>query len=657
MNRKIFEILANSEEDKKLRPYQTELKKKIYDSYKDNGAILLQMPTGTGKTRLFVSILKDFHNYAVSQDDETRKAIRTLVLVHRVELLDQVYETLGVHYGLACGIIHSGERTHKRIPIQIASVQTLNKRIDEWKDYDFDFIIVDEAHHVPAVSYKNILDTFPDAYVLGVTATPYRLKRGEGFSSIFDKLIVSQSVNDFIKEGYLAKYKYYSVASYSHIQQMIDSIKKFNVAGDYDESELMKICNTDGIRAQIVETYEKYAKGKKGIVYTINQLHNIRLCENFRAKGYKVAAIDSKTPALERSKIVEDFKNSKIDIIFNVNIFSEGFDCPDIEFIQLARPTKSLALYLQQVGRGLRVANNKAECIFLDNVGSYNKFGFPSTPHDWRLYFEGNEAIEEFRPKRRSLDAKSDNKSLVEGYEKVHLIDVEDGISANSFDNKTFFVLDKLLKYWNEYIKYVDHLLNNKNNDEKIPFHFVKLLDCKPIMDIKQGFKDKIGDMDLNSLFDALSKSFQYDFRLFASDNYKEDGEEGFLLTSFGDKYVEPILERKISGTDLFNIRNFLRYYFVEELYNDVMDAVEFGDDFISTNNDFFFKWLVEIYSIVPQNVDYEYTVNLPVELLDYYMDVFGLFEDLYKLKRTYNTYCKKKADPEAGLRTEDSIV
>ena len=185
MNRKIFEILANSEEDKKLRPYQTELKKKIYDSYKDNGAILLQMPTGTGKTRLFVSILKDFHNYAVSQDDETRKAIRTLVLVHRVELLDQVYETLGVHYGLACGIIHSGERTHKRIPIQIASVQTLNKRIDEWKDYDFDFIIVDEAHHVPAVSYKNILDTFPDAYVLGVTATPYRLKRGEGFSSIF----------------------------------------------------------------------------------------------------------------------------------------------------------------------------------------------------------------------------------------------------------------------------------------------------------------------------------------------------------------------------------------------------------------------------------------------------------------------------------------
>ena len=181
--------------------------------------------------------------------------------MHRVELLDQVYETLGEHYGLACGVIHSGERMHKKIPTQIASVQTLSKRLDDWKDYDFDFIIVDEAHHVPAKSYRAILDTFPNAFVLGVTATPYRLK-GEGFAQIFDTLLVSQSVNDFIRNGYLSKYKYYSVAPYSNIQLMIDSIKKFNPEGDYDETELMKICNTDSIRAQIVDTYEKYAKGK-----------------------------------------------------------------------------------------------------------------------------------------------------------------------------------------------------------------------------------------------------------------------------------------------------------------------------------------------------------------------------------------------------------
>jgi len=659
MEREIFETLAGYE-DSKLRPYQLETKRNIYHSFKDDRSVLLQMPTGTGKTHLFVSILSDLRRYIFREETTVRKPIRSLVLVHHEELLDQVNNTLDRQYGLGCGIIHSGERMHKEKLIQIASVQTMSRRLDVLKDLAFDFIIVDEAHHVPAKSYMNILNAYPNAFVLGVTATPFRLKEGEGFSEIFNKLIVSQSVNEFIRAGYLAKYKYYSVASYSHIQQMIDSIRKFNIAGDYDESELMNVCNTDGIRAQIVDTYEKYAKGKKGIVYTINQLHNIRLCENFKARGYNVAAIDSKTPAEERRRIVDDFRKGKIDIIFNVNIFSEGFDCPDIEFIQLARPTKSLAMYLQQVGRGLRIAQNKAECIFLDNVGSYNKFGFPSTPHNWKLYFEGGSVEEENHSKRKfNIDGKSDSRSLAEGYEKVHLIDVEDGQEPNNFENKTTFILDLLLKFWDDYTSYIDIVTGFDIKDNTVLWNIVSLMNCKPKYDWKLKEQNRLSKIITEkTFFGSLTYHCQLDFRNYGSGRYNGAGyDESYDITSFGTKYVAPILKHKISGTELFNVRKILSLFVDEELYHEVQVAVELGEEDISVYDDLLFKWLVQIYSIVPQSVDGVYDINLPVNLLDYYMDLFSSFDGLYNVKRISTPYYKKKADPEAGLLTEDTII
>lgn len=188
MEENIFtELLRFKDTD--LRPYQNDNKEQIYEYWKDNRAVMLQMPTGTGKTRLFVSILKDLHKYAV----ELRKQIRVLVLVHRVELIDQISEELGVRYGLAHGFIHSKDRERRKFPFQIASVQTLNRRIQNWADYGFDFIIVDEAHHVLAESYRKIINTFPNAKILGVTATPCRLS-GVGFRPEFDKLIVSDSI-------------------------------------------------------------------------------------------------------------------------------------------------------------------------------------------------------------------------------------------------------------------------------------------------------------------------------------------------------------------------------------------------------------------------------------------------------------------------------
>ncbi|MBP5340148.1 MAG: DEAD/DEAH box helicase [Prevotella sp.] len=410
--------------DKGLRPYQRDNKDKVYDVWQTHQSVMLQMPTGTGKTRTFVSIIKDIHYYS----EEARRAYKVLILVHRKELVDQIDEELGYRYALAHGIIQSGDRERKKYPIQIASVQTLNRRLDNWTDKDFDFIIIDEAHHTTAESYQKIIKSFPNAKLLGVTATPCRLN-GEGFTGTFDKLIVSPHIGWFIEKGYLCDCDYYSVPKYSFIQRQIDGITRF-CNGDYAEQEMERICDNDRIRAQVVDTYLQYAKGKKGVVYTINKIHNKNLCDKFISHGINAVALDCDTPGEIRDECIDKFKRGKIQIICNVNLFTEGFDCPDIEFVQLARPTKSLALYLQQVGRGLRISENKEKVLILDNVGLYNKFGLPKSRRQWNKYFEGKFDIDE-------ADVHKDKKVLIsnktpvnrtrqqnfeEGHEEVFLI-------------------------------------------------------------------------------------------------------------------------------------------------------------------------------------------------------------------------------------------
>jgi superfamily II DNA or RNA helicase len=192
-------------------------------------------------------------------------------------------------------------------------------------------------------------------------------------------------------------------------------------SGDYDENEMLKLLDNKSVRANILETYEKYAKGKKGIVYTINKDHNSHVCETFKENGYTTALIDSDTPTESRKEIVQQFKSGSISILCNVNIFSEGFDCPDVEFIQLARPTLSLAMYLQQVGRGFRIHEEKDKVVLLDNVGLFNRFGLPSANRKWQYYFEGKHKGIEFD---RSDEANIPFiiKPIEEGMEQVELL-------------------------------------------------------------------------------------------------------------------------------------------------------------------------------------------------------------------------------------------
>ena len=379
------------------------------------------------------------------------------------------------------------------VPIKAVSIQWLSKHYDEIEE-EPGMIVIDEAHHALAKTYKEMWERFPNAKFLGLTATPCRLN-GKGFTDLFDVLVQSWSVPEFISKGRLATYDFVSIKSDGVTQRLIDSLQKRGADGDYQNKEMDMLLNKKPSIERLYRSLEEYGKDRKGIVYAINISHANAIAEFYREHGIAAVAIDSKTPASERRMLIERFKSSNtsqnfskitpslftlkegstshpdpltlrgeggnrptrcseplrskdggpskvspdcagwdrltdtclragdglgatclraadrpadgaadrlgatclraadelapIQVLVNVDIFSEGFDCPDVEFVQLARPTLSLAKYLQMVGRGLRVAKGKKNCVIIDNVGLYRVFGLPSQVWNWNDMFEG----------------------------------------------------------------------------------------------------------------------------------------------------------------------------------------------------------------------------------------------------------------------------
>lgn len=376
------------QKDITLRDYQQLAKEEIFGKWNRVDNILYQMPTGTGKTRLFTSIIRDISIWGLRHNIN----YRILIIAHRSELIEQSSRSLD-KYRIKHGVL-AGTMKDKRDltqAIQVASIQTITHPANQCMidDLKFNFIIIDEAHHAVANSYQKLWEYCPEAKKLGVTATPWRMNNS-GFAQIFDAYIPSMSIKDFIQKGWLATYQYYSIPINSELVKSIELIREFDIEGDYKNSALVEVCDTSRIRAQLYDSYEKNVLGKKGIIYSISREHSEHICLQYRSRGVAIENIDSKTPAKVREKVIQAFRNGEIDIIVNVDIFSEGFDCPDIEFIQLARPTKSLVKYIQQVGRGLR-KNGDKKCIILDNVGMYSRFGLPDEERDWESFFYGEE--------------------------------------------------------------------------------------------------------------------------------------------------------------------------------------------------------------------------------------------------------------------------
>ena len=427
--------------------------------------------------------------------------------------------------GLGATSASSDNPNSDMMPIKAVSIQWLSKHYDEIEE-EPGMIVIDEAHHALAKTYKEMWERFPKAKFLGLTATPCRLN-GKGFTDLFDVLVQSWSVPEFISKGRLATYDFVSIKSDSVTQRLIDSLQKRGADGDYQNKEMDMLLNKKPSIERLYRSLEEYGKDRKGIVYAINISHANAIAEFYREHGIAAVAIDSKTPSSLRKELIERFKASNtsfsnhpvplskegfskitpslftikegstshpdplssgareetapprrseplrskvggaskpspdcagwdrltdaclrpaeglgdhlgmsgaskvlpdcagwdrlgatclraadgladgaadglgatclrpadglapIQVLVNVDIFSEGFDCPDVEFVQLARPTLSLAKYLQMVGRGLRVAKGKKNCVIIDNVGLYRVFGLPSQVWNWNAMFEG----------------------------------------------------------------------------------------------------------------------------------------------------------------------------------------------------------------------------------------------------------------------------
>lgn len=517
----------NPFKDKDLRDYQRDAKEAIYKMWIQKRSIMFQMPTGTGKTRLFASIARDLFDWGA----EHKKPVKILILAHRIELIEQIDDHIGRKYNMAHALIVSKSIEQKKYTIQIGSVPTLIRRLSRWTDKDFDVIIIDEAHHVKADSYKRILKEFPRAKVLGVTATPYRMN-GASFHPEFDDLIVSKPVLNFIKAKWLSEYEYYSIKPDSRVQRDINSITRFALDGDYLDAAMIDVMDRSEIRAGIVDSYERYARGKKGIVYTINRDHNQHVCSRFVERGYNAVAIDSETPAAEREKLVDDFKRGRIDIICNVNIFSEGFDCPDLEFVQLARPTKSLAMYLQQVGRGLRPAEGKEKLIILDNVGLYNRFGFPSARRHWRYHFEGRSV--NYSPYSGEGTGESRDVIYMNDYEEgQEVVDMLHTSQNETVEEETTVVVENIYEYEPEFKYFLGRMDVDDNTVEKILRGLKK--DVDPIIKSKYNSKHKsILSVDDLPTLELYLQEFEGDALMSEFDSRRRN-----ILTSSLSKYLK----------------------------------------------------------------------------------------------------------------------
>ena len=358
----------------KLFDYQEDMKERIEKALRLHRSVMAQMPTGTGKTYLLTAVIDSF----VSNNPMEK----VWIVAHRRELVSQIGETVRKFHS------YSASNTSTLLSsVKAMSIQWLMRHYDEIEE-EPGMIVIDEAHHALAKTYKEMWERFPKAKFLGLTATPCRLN-GKGFTDLFDVLVQSWDVPEFISKGRLATYDFVSIKSDGVTQRLIDSLQKRGADGDYQNKEMDMLLNKKPSIERLYQSLEEYGKGRKGIVYAINISHAQKITKLYQEHGVKAIAIDSKTPATERQQDIEAFKKGDIQVLVNVDIFSEGFDCPDVEFVQLARPTLSLAKYLQMVGRGLRVAKGKKNCVIIDNVGLYRVFGLPSQVWNWKATFEG----------------------------------------------------------------------------------------------------------------------------------------------------------------------------------------------------------------------------------------------------------------------------
>lgn len=359
--------MTNLSQAYELRDYQEELTAKTFGCWRlGQRRVMMQLPTGAGKTVVFSAIAAKFAIYGTG----------VLVVAHREELLLQAQEKLATVANVPVGIIKAGYCPNQSAPIQVGSIQTLSRRLDSLPPAGL--LVLDEAHHAAASSYLELMRRYESAYILGVTATPARID-GQGFKFIFDELVLGRSVRELIDAGHLCPYKLFAAP------KAIDTSGIAIVAGEYNQRQLAEAVNTRLLMGDLIKTWQKYASGKKTVVFAVDIAHSQAIASAYLEAGIKAEHLDGDTPTLERAAILERFRQGETSILTNCGIVSEGFDVPSIEAIQCVRPTRSLNLWLQMLGRSLRPMPLKTHAIIIDHTQNWRFHGLPDDDREWSL--------------------------------------------------------------------------------------------------------------------------------------------------------------------------------------------------------------------------------------------------------------------------------
>lgn len=349
-----------------LRPYQNDIIIGTREALARYKSALIVLQTGGGKTAIASFIAKN-----ASERGKT-----VMFACHRDFLIEQTSGTFS-DFDIPHTFICAGEKYHKQVPVCIASMDTLKNRIGR---YDApDILIIDEAIHAAAKGWDNTITDFQvrGSMSIGLAACPQR-NDGKGLGRWFKQMVIGPSMRELINMGYLSDYKIYAPSG-------IDRSKLHVSMGEFKTAESEEIMSKPQITGCAVNEYKKFALGRQGVSFCVSIKHSHSVAQSFRDEGIVATHIGSDTSKDDRKEMLKDFKAGKIKMLTSVDIFSEGFDLPVVEYAALLRPTKSLNTFRQQIGRVLRKADGKDYARIADHASNYVEHGFPDDHIEWTL--------------------------------------------------------------------------------------------------------------------------------------------------------------------------------------------------------------------------------------------------------------------------------
>jgi superfamily II DNA or RNA helicase len=348
-----------------LRDYQEELLNEARKALRRSKRVLIQLPTGGGKTAIGTKAIAN----AVS------KGHRAWMMLHRRELVKQTIVTFDQFAGLPLGVVAAGFPGNRHQPVQVCSIGTVARRLDLLPAPTF--IEWDECHHLAAASWAAVMAKFPEAYHVGLSATPERLD-GAGLDKYFDEIVCGPTVRELIDGGWLSDYKLYAPKG-------ADLSGVHTVAGDYNKKELSAAMSRSTVTGDALTHYLKHCRGARAILFAWSIESSTEIARQFADAGIAAEHVDGTTDDSVRDLAVERFKRGELKVLTNVDLFGEGFDVPAVEAVFDLAPTKSLAKYLQRCGRALRPAPGKDVALLFDHAGNSKLHGLPDADREWTL--------------------------------------------------------------------------------------------------------------------------------------------------------------------------------------------------------------------------------------------------------------------------------